>query len=101
MKIKSDAVDLRGLDSQQIQQRRAEEQQDPARQVRQAEEDTVQVGLSREIQGLAETRRQRVEELKELVRKGEYRPDSRDVASSVAATISEEVFFEGLFSRGE
>lgn len=103
MKIKSDAVDLRGLGSHGLQKQQQHEENERAAEVRRNRPDdagSVKLGIGKEIQNLQEARRQRIEELKELVKRGEYKPDSRDVASSVATAISEEVFFEGLLSGG-
>lgn len=103
MKIKSDAVDLRGLSSQSLQQQKQNEGSERAEEVRRNRPDdagSVKLGIGREIQNLQEARRQRIEELKELVKRGEYRPDSEKVAKSIANAVSEEIFFEGLLSGG-
>jgi anti-sigma28 factor (negative regulator of flagellin synthesis) len=58
------------------------------------EEDTVDVGLSRQIANSATERSERVAALKQLVQSGKYNPDMRAVAGAIDSTISEEVLFD-------
>jgi hypothetical protein len=61
-------------------------------------EGRIAVGVGQQIQAelnptaLAATRRQRVEELKELVRAGKYNPPIMEVAARVAEELDAEIF---------
>ena len=58
--------------------------------------DTVSVSIAKDIASIAQSRADKVAELKALVESGQYNPDSRLVAGAIDEAISEEVVFDKI-----
>ena len=66
-----------------------------------SEADTVEVSLGRSINAeIGSARREKIEQLKALIERGQYRPDAKAVAAAVADYIDDEVWYERLRSSG-